>query len=67
MEKVHDEVKKNDVIMYTHLYNLRTGSQKLGLVIQVDFNFWLGRQEFTVFSEDRIEKVSESMITFRKV
>jgi hypothetical protein len=61
------EIKKNDVIMYTHLHNLNVGSQKLGLVIQVDFNFWLGRQELTILSEDVIEKVSESMITFRKV
>lgn len=53
--------------MYTHLHNLNVGSQKLGLVIQVDFNFWLGRQELTILSEDVIEKVSESMITFRKV
>ena len=53
--------------MYTHLYNLNSGEQKVGLVIQVDLNFWIGRQEYTVFSGNKIEKVSESMITFRKI
>jgi hypothetical protein len=67
LEEEQDEVFVNDIIMYSHLYNFNNGIQNIGIVVDVNHNFWIGRQEFTVFSESKIEKLTESMITYRKI
>tara|TARA_B000000557_G_C20771705_1_gene442135 strand:- start:390 stop:605 length:216 start_codon:yes stop_codon:yes gene_type:complete len=61
------KIKKNDVIIYQHLYGLHIMKEKVGLVIDIFNNFWIGRREYLILSDKEIKKINEDMITYRKV
>ncbi len=41
--------------------------EKVGLVIDIFNNFWIGRREYLILSDKEIKKINEDMITYRKV
>jgi hypothetical protein len=62
-----EKVVKGDIIIYSHIYNCNIGINTVAIVIDVYFNFWLCRQEYTIFSNNEIKKVIDCMITYRKI
>lgn len=61
------KIKKNDIIIYQHLYGLYTMEEFVAIILNTRFDFWLGRNELTIFANSKILKVKEDMITYRKI
>lgn len=67
MESEECKIKKNDIIIYQHLYGLHMMNEKVGLIIHVFFNFWIGRKEFLILTNNKLARINQDMITYRKI
>ena len=67
MELEDSNVGVNDVIIYQHLYGLHMMNENVGLIIHVFFNFWIGRKEFLILTDNKISRINQDMITYRKI
>jgi len=67
LEDTSCNINKNDVIIYSNLYEVYSNIEYVGLVLDVNFNLWIGRKDITVLSNNKIDVISENMITYRKV
>lgn len=67
MESEECKIKKNDIIIYQHLYGLHMMTESIGLVINTFFNFWIGRNEFLILSNNKLTRINQDMITYRKI
>jgi len=67
LESEECKIKKNDIIIYQHLYGLHMMNEKVGLIIHVFFNFWIGRKEFLILTNNKLARINQDMITYRKI